>query len=111
SALSASTTSLTITDFNESTPGAPDGSLAHLAVTWAKVIHSGVWANQVQALTATTITLGGNGMTTNQWAGRVVSLLGKLDSTQELIVLNMPVSASSASSGGFYTLTIGPNSR
>src|SRR5262249_48326179 len=76
-----------------------------------KVEHSGVWAQQVQAVTADTITIAGDAMTPDMWAGRTLSLLGKLDSTQELILLNMPVVASSASSspGSLFTLTIGPN--
>jgi hypothetical protein len=96
-ALTSADTATTLTYFDQSTAGAPDSTDDHLAVAWTKLIHGGVWDAQVQALTATTITLAGDAMTTNQWAGRVLSLLGKLDSTQELIVLNMPVLSSTAS--------------
>lgn len=108
----------TITDFDQSQPGAPDNLADHYGVAWKKVIHSGVWAQQIQALTSDTITIAGSGMTLNQWSGYVLTLLGKLDSTQELIVLNMPVSASTASATqtingvttDYFTLTVGPNS-
>lgn len=106
---------LTITDFDQSSVGSPDSTCDHLAVAWQKVIHSGTFAAQVQAVTADTITLGGADMTLNQWAGHVISLLGKLDSTEDLIILNMPVESSTASTGASpgpaeFTLTIGPNS-
>lgn len=111
SSLTGGSTSLTISAFDQATPGAPDGSLDHLAIAWKKVINGGPWAQQVQAVTPTTITIGGPGMTVNQWAGRALTLLGKLDSTQPLIVLNMPVAANTASLGTppQFTLTIGPN--
>jgi hypothetical protein len=96
-ALSSSTTTYSFTAFDQATPGAPDATFDHLAVAWKKVIHGGVFAVQVQSCTSNTITLGGPGMTSNQWAGYTLSLLGKLDSTQPLIVLNMPIASSTAS--------------
>jgi hypothetical protein len=108
--MASGVTTFTITNCNQSTPGAPDSTLDHLAVAWKRIIHAGVWAQQVQAVTSTTITIGGSGMTANQWAGRTVSLLAKFNAASTYIILNMPVSASSASSGGFFTLTIGTNS-
>ena len=109
--LTDAATTLTITDFDQSTGGAPDATFDHLAIAWKKVIHGGVWAQQVQAVTADTITIGGAGMDVNQWQGYTLTLLGKLDSTQPLIILNMPVSSSTASSspGAEFMLTIGPN--
>lgn len=120
--LSSAETAYTITDFDQSTSGAPDGTFDHLAVAWTKVVHAGCFAAQVQAVTADTVTLGGSGMTTDQWAGYVLSLLGKLDSTEELIILNMPIASSTASvdatsppgspptgDAWLFTLTIGPN--
>lgn len=113
-ALTSAETAFTLTDFDQASPGAPDATFDHLAVAWKKVIHGGVWAEQVQAVTPNSITIGGEDMTLNQWAGYVLSLLGKLDSTQELIILNMPVESSTASTGASpgpaeFTLTIGPN--
>lgn len=111
-ALGPGATSTTITDFDQSTPGGSDAAFNRFAVAWKKIVHGGAWAQQVQAVTSNTITIGGDGMTTNRWAGKVLSLLGKLDSTEELILLNMPVSANTASSGSppEFTLTIGTNS-
>ncbi|MDE2100752.1 MAG: hypothetical protein KGL39_26135 [Patescibacteria group bacterium] len=109
---SPSTTSVTLTKFNQASGAAPDVEFDHLAVAWKQVIHSGIWAQQVQAVTSTTVTIAGSGMTTNMYAGRVLSLLGKLDSTQDLAILNMPVASNTASSGtpAEFVLTIGNNS-
>jgi hypothetical protein len=110
-ALTSSTTTDTITNFAQATPGAPDSTADHVAVAWAPVEHGGVWAQQVQAVTSTTITIGGSGMTVNQWAGYVLTLYGKLDPTQPLPILNMPVASNTASAGtpAEFVLTIGPN--
>jgi hypothetical protein len=110
-ALAPGAASATVSSLDESTAGGPDALFDHFAVTWQEVIHSGNWAAQVVSRTATTITVGGPGMTTNQWAGRVLSLLAKFDNTVEIPVLNMPVASSTASSGtpATFTLTIGPN--
>lgn len=107
-----------ITEFDQATPGPPDGSFDHLAIAFKKEINGGPWAQQVQAVTPTTITIGGPGITANELYGRVLSLLGKLDSTQPLIMLNMPIASNTASAtatyngvtGDFFTVTIGPNS-
>lgn len=112
---STSTTSATITTFDQSQPGGPDTVFDHFSVTWVPVIHSGVWAQQVQAVTATTVTVADpNGNTTsNQYAGYVLSLLGKQTFGIPVPVLNMPV-ASNTSSGGSppaaqIVFTIGAN--
>ena len=105
-------TSAVITAFAENTAGGPDAVADHLGVQWFKEVHGGPWAQQVQAVSASTVTIGGAGMTTDQWAGRVVMLLAKYDYTLELPVLNLPILHSSASDigTGMFTLTIGPNS-
>ena len=115
--LSAGTTSITITDFDQSTPGAPDALADHVAAAWTAEVHGGDFSEQAQAVTPTTITIAQHPtdapMTTNQWAGKVLSLLGKLDPTQALIRLNMPVASSTATAGTSppeFILTIGPNS-
>ena len=103
-------TSATLTSFNISTPGGPDAYADHFGVVWLKEIHAGPWAEQVQAVTSTTISIASDGMTANQWAGYTLSLLAKEDSTIEIPVLNIPIASSTASSGGLFTLTVGPNS-
>jgi hypothetical protein len=106
---------VTLTYFDQSQAGAPDASLDHYAVAWKRVYNAGCWDEQIQALTSDSITIAGAGMTTNQWAGHILKLIGKLDPAQELIQLNMPVASSTASTGSSpgpaeFTLTIGPNS-
>jgi len=107
--LTSAQTTATITAFDQITPGAPDATFDHLAVAWKKVVHGGRFAAQVQAVTANTVTLALNGVIANQYAGSVLTLYGKQDSTQELIVLNMPIASNTASSSGLFTCTIGAN--
>ena len=109
--LSPGQATATITALDESTYGGPDSLFDHFGIVWQQVIHGGPWAQQVQAVTATTITIAGLGMTMNQWAGRVLTLLAKYDPTVQVPVLNMPVASNTASSGtpAEFVLTIGPN--
>jgi hypothetical protein len=107
--------SQTLTSFNASTAGGADTLFDHFNIIWQAVIHSGAWAEQVQGVTGTsgsspgTITIAGNGMTLNQWAGSVLTLLAYYDPAVPVPVLNMPIASSTASAGGFFTLTIGQN--
>ena len=113
------TAGVNIGTFNQSTPGGPDDIFDHLAIQPQQVVHSGVWAQQVQAVTGTsgsspgTITIADptNSMTANQWAGYTLSLLAKFDAGQneEIPILNMPVLSNTASSGGQFVITIGQN--
>ena len=102
--------SSTITAIDRSNPGGPDPLFHHFGIGWLQGVHFGIWAQQIQSVTSNTITLGGTGMTTNMYAGRVLSLLAKWDGVSEVPILNMPVASNTASSGGTYTLTIGTNS-
>jgi len=106
-------TSLTISSFNVSTPGGPDPIFNHLSVTWQQLVHAGCWAQQVFSVTSNTITINGDGMTLNQWAGYTLSLLAKFDPSIEVPILNMPIASSTASAstlfGPQFVLTIGPN--
>jgi hypothetical protein len=116
--LAAGQTTATVTSFNQSTAGGPDPKFDHLAVKWKKIIHGGVWAQQVQSRTGTvgtspgTITIAdpSNGTTLNQWAGYTLTLLAKYDTATEIKILNMPVLSNTAASGGLFVLAIGPNS-
>jgi len=102
----------TVTTLDESTYGGPDPIFDHFGIVWQQEIHGGPWAQQVQAVTSTTVTIAGAGMTANQWAGRALSLLAKYDPTAQVPILNMPVASNTASSGtpAEFVLTIGPNS-
>ncbi len=55
---------------------APDQCLAGLEVDFKRVMIPGVWTGLATACTSTTIQFTGAAWTTNQWAGRVVSLVG-----------------------------------
>ena len=112
-------TSGTITTFNESTPGGPDVCWNNFEVSWSEIIHAGDWADTVHSLTANSITIGGSGMLSNEWAGHTLSLYARaqfqnglapdVTTNPELLVVNMPVESSTASSGGLFTMTIGKN--
>jgi hypothetical protein len=112
-------TTATITSFNASTPGGPDTVFNKFGIVWQQVVHSGPWAEQIQAVTGTYLESPGtvtvyspSTMTTNQWAGYTLTLLAHYDPAVPIQILNMPISASSAvgSGGGNMVLTIGQNS-
>jgi len=114
-AMTVGQTAATITTFDQSTSGGPDIEADHLSVVWQDEIHAGDWAQQVQAVTPTTITIASltaGDVAANQWAGCVLSLLAKFDPTVEVPILNMPVASHTASSGtpAEFVITIGPNS-
>ena len=105
-------TSATITAFDQSTPGGPDVDFDHFGVPWQSVSHSGVWAQQVQAVTPNTITIASyiaGDVTANQWAGYTLSLLAYDAPNVEVPVLNIPIGSHTASSGtpAEFVITIG----
>ena len=113
--LSPGQTSVTLTAFNASTAGGPDTIFDHFNIVWQPVIHTGPWAEQVQLVTGTSgsspgiVQVYGNGMTSNQWAGYVLTLLAYYDPAIPIPILNMPIVSSTASSGGVFGMTIGQN--
>jgi hypothetical protein len=113
-------TTAVITAFDMSTEGGPDQMASVFSVKWCKIIHGGPWAQQIQSVTSNTITIAdplGNATTNpaNTWAGYVLSLWAKAnpsnpaDLSYEVPILNMPILSSTATVGGLFTLTIGPN--
>jgi hypothetical protein len=108
--LSASDTSVQLSSFNQSTKGGPDPDFDHFALVWQQVVHSGDWADTIYQVTSNTLTFGADGMTNNQWQGYTLSLLAKAQNGVDVIILNMPVKSSTASSDGLFTITIGQNS-
>ena len=105
-----SATTATITSFDQSTHGGPDPIFDHFGIVPQLIVHGGCWGERV---------IGNsydhyfgdpsNGMTLNQWAGYVLSLYAKWDYTKEIPILNIPIASSTASSGGFFTVTAGAN--
>jgi hypothetical protein len=114
--LSPGQTSIAITQFDQSGAGGPDPLFYRFAITWSADIHGGNWAEQVQAVTPTTIIFGQGGgdaaMTVNQWQGYVLTLIAKADPTAEIPVLNIPIASSTATDPTVqqFTITVGPNS-
>ena len=56
----------------------PDTEIKTLRFRFRYGVHLGVWASEITGVTSSTITLTNAYWTTNEWAGRVVSLLGSL---------------------------------
>ena len=124
--LASSTTSATITTFDQTQPGGPDPDFNNFEMDWWQAIHTGLFLEQVQNVTATTVTLASyvaNDVTANLFAGYTLSLQGKINSSTlvpsgEIPVLNMPVASNTASASATYngttaiywTMTIGTNS-
>jgi hypothetical protein len=65
--------------------GPPDEQFDHLALTITRVRMAGVYLGAVTARTSTTITFAGVTWTTNQWAGRVVSLMASESQESQLL--------------------------
>ena len=104
-------TTATVTIFDQSQPGGPDPNFDHFGVTWREVIHSGIWADTIVSVTSNTITIGAPaGITANQFAGYVMTLLGKFDQTVPIPILNLAIASHTATSSSEVVYTIGPNS-
>jgi hypothetical protein len=112
--LDSSVSSHTITTFNQTTPGGIDTIFDHFSILLRQVVHSGPWAQVVAGVTSTTITIQGPtsaSMTLNQWAGYNLAVLAKVDTTQEIPLIFIPIASSTASAtDGTFTLTVGGNS-
>jgi hypothetical protein len=108
--LAAGASTATITALDESKHGGPDPSFDHFGIVPQLIVHGGPFAQSIYAVTSTALTLAGNGMATNQWAGYTLSLLAKVNPALEIPILNMAVASSTASSGSVFTLTTGANS-
>lgn len=68
-----------ITSFRARTWSAPDETIDLLRVKVKEIFHAGVFAVKATAVTANSITVSGAGWTTDQWAGRIVSVISKDD--------------------------------
>lgn len=86
--------SVTLTALSVATYGAPDGEYSFARVRGRRVWHSGVWGAQVFSVTSTTIKIAtAVPFTTNEWAGRDVTLIGKRTTSGALVVYNARVSS------------------
>jgi len=112
---SSGSSTVTVTTFPQNTAGGVDPVFDHFGIEWQQAVHTGPWSEQVQAVTATTVTincpLADGSMTTNQWAGYNLALQAKYSDSVEIPILYMPIASSTASDGsGNFVLTIGANS-
>lgn len=102
--LSAGVTSIEVTEFFPSTAGAPDAPLHHFEVVHKKIWHSGIFGQQIGAVTSDSITIAGGVFDVDALAGRIVSLLAKFDTTIEVPVANFRITGNTVD-----TLQIGAN--
>lgn len=93
----------TLTKIDEGRLGMPDVEFDRIRLRTKRNEHAGVWGAQVTGVGAGTITVAGAGWTTNEWAGRTVSLIGKTG-TAPLPIQNYSVSSNTAD-----TLTVSPD--
>lgn len=103
-----------IASFNQAGAGGPDPDFDHFGIDWQLAVHTGLWLEQVQAVTATTVTIASytaGDVPANQFAGYILSFQGAITQGVEIPVINMPVASNTASSGSpvQFVLTIGPN--
>ncbi len=101
---------ITLTQIRGISYGAPDSAANNFYVQYKRVWHSGIWAEQVQAVTPNTLTFGfaagSGGFIPNSLAGRTFSMLAKMDYTQQIPICD--IVAVSNTSG---VITFGPNPR
>lgn len=94
---SASTpTTVTVTDLNVQHYGPPDTAFEKLRVRAKIVEHSGVFGVQISSLTTTTITVVDAFWTTNEWAGRAVSILGYENNESLIPIIHLPVGSNTS---------------
>ncbi len=79
---STTPSSVTLVSLSERAWGIPDCEFDHLAVRVKRIAKAGVLVAQISSVTATTITVSGATWTTNQWAGRDVSVMGSAGSAR-----------------------------
>jgi hypothetical protein len=83
--------------------GAPDALFDHFVVRPQKVEHSGVIAEMVTEVTATTLKFAPpTAFATDQFAGRVAILLAHIDTSKEVEIAHLPIASNDAN-----TLTAG----
>jgi len=75
--------------------GPPDEQFDHLALTITRVRKAGVYLGAVASRTSSTITFAGVSWTTNQWAGRVVSLMSS-ESQDPQLLANFTIASNTA---------------
>lgn len=93
---------VSISTFKVSDQAMPDVQFDHLELQVRKVWHSGVFGSEITVVGTTTLKVDASGFTTNQWAGRSLSVIGQLNSSGNLPIWDLPVTANTSD-----TFTIG----
>jgi len=95
--------SITVTAWRERHYGVPDPEFDRLRLKLKRVLHSGVWGAALTGIGTGTFTVAGAGWTTNQWANRDCSIIGRA-SKASVTIDNFRVTSNTAD-----TLTVTPN--
>jgi hypothetical protein len=95
--------SVTVTAYNQRAWGAPDLDHAKMLIKIKREYHAGVWGQPVDVVGASTLKINAAGWTTDEWAGRDVSIIG-IAAGGGLAVLNFSVSSNTSD-----TLTVSPD--
>lgn len=85
--------SITLTGLNAQTEGPPDSELDVLRARVWKVRHSGIWGAEIINVTSTTIQIGGATFTPGAYINRIVTVIGRFNTTNDVPVWNFKVTA------------------
>lgn len=95
--------SITITAYNVAGEAMPDVMFDHITFFWKIVWHAGIWgASVTDVFTSTTLSWPGIGFTAHEYAGRVITIIGQVDSNA-----NMPIWDFLVEDNDTETLTLG----
>ena len=99
--------SLSLDTIKKADEAMPDVMFDHLTAYIKKLWHNGIWGEQVaSALSANTLVVGGDvTFADNEWVGRIVSIVGKIDSSDPLKIMNFLVTGNDT--GNHLTLNTG----
>jgi len=87
---------ITLSTLLDQTWGLPDVEFDHLRVRVKRLWHAGTIGTALFSTTSSTIKVDGNTWTTDQWAGRVASIIGDNDDQNTLQVLNFTILSNDA---------------
>lgn len=90
---SGTPSSVTLTDYVRAGEAMPDIEFDHLVYTYKHVWHSGIFGIGVIDFDSTTLTFTGIGFSVNEYAGRVLTILGQVSSEENLPIWNFLVAS------------------
>ncbi len=89
----AAASSITLTSLNAQTEGPPDSELDVLRARVWRVRHSGIWGAEIINVTSTTIQIGGATFTPGAYVNRIVTVIGRFNTENDVPVWNFKVTA------------------